>query len=130
MRRDGSGQQVPMAVLGNEAFSQSFELLQSAILRQSKFHISAKNCPIDLRLILNESLEHAAFRNTITQSYQGVPFAPNRGDASQICPTKAQMMIAKTLQLYKRPKTYWEYLGSVCILIHTRHCRCLIYISF
>ena len=52
MRRDGLGQKVPMAILSNEAFSQNLELLGSAILRQSKFHISAKKYSIDLTLSL------------------------------------------------------------------------------
>ena len=44
-----------MVILSNEAFSQNFELLGRAILRQSKFHILAQNYLMDLRLVLNES---------------------------------------------------------------------------
>ena len=52
-RREDSMQKVPMVILSNEEFSQNFESLGSAILRQSKFHILAKNHPIDSRLVLN-----------------------------------------------------------------------------
>ena len=52
---DGSDQKVPMAILSDEVFFQNFEFLRSAIFRQSKLHISAKNYPIDLRLVFNES---------------------------------------------------------------------------
>ena len=53
--RGRAGQNVPMANLSNEAFSENLEFLGVAILRQSKFHISAKNYPTDLRLVLKES---------------------------------------------------------------------------
>ena len=48
-RRDGSRQKVPSSILSNEAFSHNFEFLGNAILRQYKFHISAKSYPIDFR---------------------------------------------------------------------------------
>ena len=42
--------------MSNEAFSQNVEFLGSAILRQSKFHISANNELIDLRFGLKLKL--------------------------------------------------------------------------
>ena len=54
-RRGGLRQKVLMAILSNEAFPQNFKFLRSAILRPSKFHISAKNYLIDLKVAPYES---------------------------------------------------------------------------
>ena len=54
-RPDGLAQKILMTIVNNEAFSQKFEILGSAIFRQSKFQMPVKSYPIDLKLVLNES---------------------------------------------------------------------------
>ena len=90
----------------NEAFSENFEYLVRAILRQSKFLISAKNYPIDFWMVLNESWEHATFHDTITQNYQGVLFAPRHTYIHHYC---------KSLTNYVFTSSYVGSIDLVCV---------------
>ena len=69
-----------MAIFSDEVFSQNFDLLENAILRNQSSMSQPKI--IRFKVGLNESREHAANHDTISQNYQGVPVAPNRVDAS------------------------------------------------
>ena len=91
-----------------EAFSGNLEFLVRAILRQSKFLISAKNYPIDFWMVLNESWEHATFHDTITQNYQGVLFAPHHTYIHHYC---------KSLTNYVFTSSYVGSIDLVCVCV-------------